>query len=192
MPASITLDEPLTGLPAGPVKVAGLKETDRDKDKGTNVTQTADVLTVNVTSTALFAPKQPVLIEGAPRRVREISAIGTVGVDTVDELIGTAPFTFTKCTRDGSTTGTKMSSARFLQYDTGDKPSAYGAVARFDHGSGAAPLPTPAAGFNAARRPSGWRFFLQATSETHGHASGLQRLLAAGHGVRRRVLGAVE
>lgn len=159
VPASITLDEPLTGLPTGPVKVAGLKESDRDKDKGTNIAQTGDVLTVNVTSTALFALKQPVLIDSAPRRVREVSAIGTVGVDMVDELIGTAPFTLTKCTSDGSTIGTKLSSARFLKWDGGAKPIGYGGWPASIMGV----VPTTAAGFAADRQPSGWRFFLQIT-----------------------------
>ncbi|WP_319453023.1 MULTISPECIES: hypothetical protein [unclassified Mycobacterium] len=156
VPASITLDEPLAGLPAGPVKVAGLKESDRDKDKGTNIAQTGDALTVNVTSTVLFAQKHPVLIDAAPRRVREVSAVGTVGVDMVDELIGTAPFTLTKCTPNGSTVGTELSSARFLKWDGGAKPSGYGGWPASIMGV----VPTVSSGFNADRQPSGWRFFL--------------------------------
>jgi YD repeat-containing protein len=153
-PASITLDEPLTGLPAGAVKVARLKETNRDIDKGAGVTQAGDVLTVKVASTALFTANQPVLIDRAPRLVREVSTIGTVGVDTVDELIGTGPFTLTKYTPDGSTIGTKMSSSRFLKWISGPAPASYGTWPSAIMGL------VPAAS-DPDRQPSGWRFFLQ-------------------------------
>ncbi len=163
-PASITLDEPLTGLPAGAVKVARLKETNRDIDKGGNVTQVGDVLSAKVTSTALFAAKQPVLIDRAPRLVREISAIGTVAVDTVDELIGTGPFTLTKCTPAGSTIGSTMSSSRFVKQTGGSAPAAYGTWPTAIMGLVPEVQP-PAAGkevgYNVDRQPSGWRFFLQ-------------------------------
>ncbi|GFG52581.1 hypothetical protein CQY20_09165 [Mycolicibacterium agri] len=159
--ASITLDEAPSGLAAGRVKVARLKETNRGTDKGTNITQTGDVLTATVASTALFAAKQAVLIDDSPRLVREIAAVGTVGVDTVDELIGAGPFTLTKCTAAGPTINTRLSSARFVKHTGGDKPSTYGTWPNAIMGLVPA-IPTSGPGFTADRQPSGWRFFLQA------------------------------
>lgn len=163
VPASITLDEPLTGLAVGAVRVARLKETNREIDKGTGTTQAADVLTVKVTSTGLMSAKQPVLIDdGADPRVREISAIGTVSVDTVDPLIGTGPFTLTRYTPEGSTIGTKMSAARFIRHTGGGLPSAYGAWPTSI--MGVVPVDGTGSGnYSLARQPSGWRYFLQAT-----------------------------
>ena len=161
-PASITLDEPLTGLRAGGVRVARLKETDRDKDKGGNVAQSGDVLTVEVSSTALFAPVQPVLIDGAPRRVRKVSAVGTVGVDTVDELTGTGPFTLAKFTPTGSSIGSGLSSARFVRHTGGDLPSTYG-----DWPAALMGL-VPSTGYPPERQPSGWRYFLKASPPPAG------------------------
>lgn len=159
-PASITLDEPLNGLPTGAVRVARLKESDHDKDKATGATQAADVLTVQVTSTELFKATQAVLIEGATRRVRGIASIGTIGIDTVDEVIGTGPFTLTKLVASGSTTSSKMAAGRFLRHTGGgDMPSTYGTWPAAIMGV----VPALAAGYTIDRQPSGWRFFLQAT-----------------------------
>lgn len=163
VPASITLDEPLTGVPAGPVRVARLKETSRDTDKGGIATQTGDVLTVGVTSTALFAVRQPVLIDGAPRRVRQVSAITMVDVDTVDEVVGTGPFTLTTFTAAGSSTRTKLSSARFVKHTGGDLPSAYGSWPAAIMGLVPDVAPSGTVGYNRHRQPSGWRYFLAAT-----------------------------
>ncbi len=160
VPASITLDEPLTGMPVGAVRVARLKETDRDTDQGAGAAQAGDVLTIEVASTALFAASQPVLIDGAPRRVRQISAIGTVGVDTVDELVGTGPFTFTKFTTSGTTISSKLSAARFVRHTGGHQPATYGDWPAAVMGL----VPTAGPGsYNAERQPSGWRYFLKAS-----------------------------
>ena len=159
-PASVTLDEPLTSLPAGAVKVARLEESDKDKDKATGATQAADVLTVKVTSTALFAVNQAVLIDGTPRRVRQISAIGTIGIDTVDEVIGTGPYALTKLATSGSKTSSKVSAGRFLRYSTGGRPATYGVWPASIMGV----VPSLGRGFSTLdRQPGGWRFFLQST-----------------------------
>lgn len=161
VPPSITLDEPLTGLAVGAVRVARLKETNRDIDKGTGVTQAADVLTVKVKDTALMAMNQPVLIEdGAARRVRQISAIGTVAVDTVDPLVGTGPFTLTRYAPEGGSVGTKMCAARFIRHTGSGLPSAYGAWPASI--MGVAPV-VGAGNYSLDRQPSGWRYFLRAT-----------------------------
>ncbi|MBT2518846.1 hypothetical protein J7E29_15495 [Streptomyces sp. ISL-90] len=160
-PASITLDEPLTGLPSGAVRVARLKESDHDKDLATSATQAGDVLTVKVTSTELFKADQAVLIDGAPRRVRQISAIGTIGVDTVDEVVGAMPFTLTKLATSGSTTSSKLASGRFLKHTgAGDKPSLYGTWSTAIMGV----VPTTRkSDYDVDSQPGGWRFFLQVT-----------------------------
>lgn len=154
VPASITLDEPLTGLPAGVVKVARLKPSNKEKDKGDNIAQAGDVLTVEVTSTALFAASQLVLVDGAPKRVRQVSAVGLVGVDLVDELVGTGPFTLTKFTESGTKISSKVSAGRFVKHTGGDLPSTYGDWPAAIMGL----VPTA---YSVERAPGGWRYFLK-------------------------------
>lgn len=152
--ASITLDEPLTGLPAGAVRVARLKPSNKEKDKGDNITQNGDVLTVEVASTALFAANQLVLIDGAPKRVRQVAAVGLVGIDLGDELVGTGPFTLTRFTESGSKVPSRVSASRFVKQTGRDLPAAYGDWP-------AAMMGLVPKAYSAERAPAGWRYFLK-------------------------------
>lgn len=161
-PAQVTVDPPLTVAAIVAVRVTRLKPTDRAKDVGTGAVQSGDTLTVTVDHTGIFAPGQPVLIEsGADRHVRQVGAIGAVNVDTVDEAIGTGPWTLTVYRAGAQTTSTSMAAGRFVEWTGNSQPSAYGSWPA--EVMGLAPV-----AMSSVRQPTAWRFFLRSTPRPVG------------------------
>jgi hypothetical protein len=156
-PATFTLDPPLT-LPApAAVRVTRLKETNRDLDKATNAVQAGDEVTVEVRSSGTLAPGHAVRIEvGGAVHVRRVDALTMVAIETVDEIIGAAPFALTRYEGRPSTVTAKLSASRFVKHTGGDLPSAYGDWP-------AEMMGLVARGYPAEREPMGWRFFLKAS-----------------------------
>lgn len=161
-PATFTVDPPFSLAAPTAVRVTRLKETDRDKDKGTSATQSGNTVTVEVRSSSVFAVGQAVLAEvGGARHVRRVAAITMVDLETTDELVGSAPYTLTRHTVDRATVKAKLSSARFVRHSGGDLPSSYGA---WD----AELMGLVPDGYPAARAPMGWRYFLKTTPAPAG------------------------
>ncbi|TDE92445.1 hypothetical protein EXU48_12810 [Occultella glacieicola] len=127
VPASVSVEPPLTLAAATGVRVTRLKESDRSQDTGTGATQSGDDLALEVRSSAVFAVGQAVRLEvGGAHHVRRVSAVADVALETVDELVGTAPFTLTRFTGASSTTSAHLSASRFVRHTGGALPSVYG------------------------------------------------------------------
>ncbi|HYQ68296.1 hypothetical protein [Actinophytocola sp.] len=161
-PSTVTVEPAFTLAAATPVRITRLKETDRVKDLGTGAVQAGDTLAVEVRSSAVFAVGTPVVAEiGGARHVRGVAAITQVDLETVDELVGNAPYSLVRYDVAPASVDAKLSAQRFVKWVSGDRPSSYGAWPAELMGL----VPT---GYLTERAPQGWRFFLRATPAPPG------------------------